>query len=134
VAALDQGPVTICYVDHHGQATDTYPWNPNGSPLGVTGLTHADGRVTILMAPPERCFLRRQYPRLPRGRTRRATGSGSSRTPGGGWVGRRFGMSNVAPRIDLPTTHADGCSMVSWQARAPVQTHTHGIIYLTIPT
>ena len=60
-AAFEQGLVTIRYVDHHGQATDTYPQNPNGSPLGITGLTNADGRVTILMPHPERCFLRRQY-------------------------------------------------------------------------
>ena len=65
-AALAQGLVTIHYLDHHGRATDTYPQNPNGSPLGITGLTNADGRVTILMPHPERCFLRRQYSWLPR--------------------------------------------------------------------
>jgi len=65
-AALEQGLVTIRYLDHHGRPTDTYPQNPNGSPLGITGLTNADGRVTILMPHPERCFLRRQYSWLPR--------------------------------------------------------------------
>ena len=64
-AALEQGLVTIQYLDHHGRPTDTYPRNPNGSPLGITGLTNADGRVTILMPHPERCFLRRQYSWLP---------------------------------------------------------------------
>ncbi|MGH8592126.1 MAG: phosphoribosylformylglycinamidine synthase subunit PurQ, partial [Gammaproteobacteria bacterium] len=63
--ALDQGLVTIRYLDHYGRPTDTYPQNPNGSPLGITGLTNADGRVTILMPHPERCFLRRQYSWLP---------------------------------------------------------------------
>jgi phosphoribosylformylglycinamidine synthase len=65
-AALEQGLVMIRYVDHRGRATDAYPQNPNGSPLGITGLTNADGRVTILMPHPERCFLRRQYSWLPR--------------------------------------------------------------------
>ncbi len=64
-AALEQGLVTIRYLDHHGRSTDRYPQNPNGSPLGITGLTNADGRVTILMPHPERCFLRRQYSWLP---------------------------------------------------------------------
>ena len=33
-----------------------YPLNPNGSPEGITGLTTADGRFTILMPHPERVF------------------------------------------------------------------------------
>ena len=33
-----------------------YPYNPNGSPQGITGLTTADGRFTILMPHPERVF------------------------------------------------------------------------------
>jgi phosphoribosylformylglycinamidine synthase len=49
------------YVDHHGRATETYPYNPNGSPLGITALTNTDGRVTILMPHPERVFLRKQF-------------------------------------------------------------------------
>jgi phosphoribosylformylglycinamidine synthase len=44
------------FVDHHGQATETYPFNPNGSPQGLTGVTTADGRVTALMPHPERVF------------------------------------------------------------------------------
>ncbi len=42
------------FVDHHGQATESYPANPNGSFGGLTGFTSADGRVTILMPHPER--------------------------------------------------------------------------------
>ncbi len=42
------------YVDGHGQVTQRYPDNPNGSPGGVTGLSNRDGRVTILMPHPER--------------------------------------------------------------------------------
>jgi phosphoribosylformylglycinamidine synthase len=48
--------VCLRYVDHHGRATETYPLNPGGSPGGVTGLTTADGRFTVLMPHPERVF------------------------------------------------------------------------------
>ncbi len=48
--------VALRYVDNRGAATETYPLNPNGSPQGITGLTTADGRFTILMPHPERVF------------------------------------------------------------------------------
>jgi len=44
------------YVDHHGQPTEAYPFNPNGSPEGLTAVTTADGRFTVLMPHPERVF------------------------------------------------------------------------------
>ena len=44
------------FVDHHGQATEAYPANPNGSPGGLTAVTTADGRFTALMPHPERVF------------------------------------------------------------------------------
>ncbi len=44
------------FVDHRGETTERYPYNPNGSPLGIAGLTTADGRFTILMPHPERVF------------------------------------------------------------------------------
>jgi phosphoribosylformylglycinamidine synthase len=31
-----------------------YPYNPNGSPQGLTGVTTADGRFTVLMPHAER--------------------------------------------------------------------------------
>jgi phosphoribosylformylglycinamidine synthase len=46
--------VAVRYVDSAGQATERYPYNPNGSPGGITGLTTPDGRFTILMPHPER--------------------------------------------------------------------------------
>ncbi len=46
----------MCFVDHHGQPTEAYPFNPNGSPGGLTAVTTADGRVTALMPHPERVF------------------------------------------------------------------------------
>lgn len=48
--------VALRYVDFNGRPTETYPLNPNGSPAGVTGLTTADGRFTIMMPHPERVF------------------------------------------------------------------------------
>ncbi|WJW76207.1 phosphoribosylformylglycinamidine synthase [Thiohalobacter sp. IOR34] len=50
------GLIALRYVDHFGQPTETYPFNPNGSPDGITGLTNDDGRVTIMMPHPERVF------------------------------------------------------------------------------
>jgi phosphoribosylformylglycinamidine synthase len=44
------------YVDNYGDPTEIYPANPNGSPLGITGLTTGDGRFTIMMPHPERVF------------------------------------------------------------------------------
>ncbi|MDE2433206.1 MAG: phosphoribosylformylglycinamidine synthase [Burkholderiales bacterium] len=44
------------YVDNTGAATEVYPFNPNGSPGGLTGVTTADGRFTAMMPHPERVF------------------------------------------------------------------------------
>ena len=48
------------YVDHHGQPTEVYPFNPNGSPGGLTAVTTADGRFTAMMPHPERVFRQAQ--------------------------------------------------------------------------
>jgi phosphoribosylformylglycinamidine synthase len=44
------------FVDNHGAATETYPFNPNGSAGGLTSVTTADGRFTAMMPHPERVF------------------------------------------------------------------------------
>jgi phosphoribosylformylglycinamidine synthase len=44
------------FTDNHGQATEAYPANPNGSPGGLTAVTTADGRFTAMMPHPERVF------------------------------------------------------------------------------
>ncbi|MDF1758950.1 MAG: phosphoribosylformylglycinamidine synthase [Coxiellaceae bacterium] len=49
-----QAQVALRYVDDQAQVTERYPYNPNGSAQGVTGLTTTDGRVTIMMPHPER--------------------------------------------------------------------------------
>jgi len=56
VAADVSGTVALRYVDGHSKVTETYPANPNGSPLGITGLSSQDGRVLLMMPHPERCF------------------------------------------------------------------------------
>jgi phosphoribosylformylglycinamidine synthase len=58
---LDAGLVALRYVDHYGQTTERYPYNPNGSPQGITGLSSEDGRFTIMMPHPERVFRSVQY-------------------------------------------------------------------------
>lgn len=63
--ALDNKLVVLRYIDNNGQVTESYPANPNGSPLGITGLTTPDGRFTIMMPHPERIFLTHQYSWLP---------------------------------------------------------------------
>ncbi|WP_428354374.1 phosphoribosylformylglycinamidine synthase [Methyloprofundus sp.] len=51
-----QALVALNYVDNYGEYTEDFPMNPNGSPEGITGLTTKDGRFTIMMPHPERCF------------------------------------------------------------------------------
>ncbi len=48
--------VALRFVDSRGAPTIRYPHNVNGSPEGITGLTTADGRFTILMPHPERVW------------------------------------------------------------------------------
>lgn len=50
----DSGLVGARFMDNFLQVTECYPANPNGSPEGITGVTSADGRVTIMMPHPER--------------------------------------------------------------------------------
>jgi phosphoribosylformylglycinamidine synthase len=44
------------YIDHIGNFTEKYPYNPNGSLGGLTGFCSEDGRVTAMMPHPERVF------------------------------------------------------------------------------
>jgi len=51
-----QAIAAMRYVDNTGAATEQYPFNPNGSPGGLTAVTTADGRFTAMMPHPERVF------------------------------------------------------------------------------
>ncbi|MBN3819332.1 phosphoribosylformylglycinamidine synthase, partial [Paraburkholderia sp. Se-20369] len=51
---IDRVAVAMRYVDHRGEATERYPFNPNGSPAGITSVTTADGRFSVLMPHMER--------------------------------------------------------------------------------
>ncbi len=44
------------FTDNFGSATERYPFNPNGSPGGLTAVTTLDGRFTAMMPHPERVF------------------------------------------------------------------------------
>jgi phosphoribosylformylglycinamidine synthase len=55
-ASKASGVACMRYIDHRGAPTDLYPYNPSGSPGGLTGVTTPDGRFTIVMPHPERVF------------------------------------------------------------------------------
>ncbi|MDD3487370.1 MAG: phosphoribosylformylglycinamidine synthase subunit PurQ [Candidatus Moranbacteria bacterium] len=44
-----------------GMIPESYPFNPNGSPFGITGLCSPDGRHFAMMPHPERAFLKWQW-------------------------------------------------------------------------
>lgn len=55
----------LAYIDPHGNQTEEYPYNPNGSPDGITALCSPDGRHLAMMPHPERCFRLWQWPWMP---------------------------------------------------------------------
>ena len=48
--------IAMRFIDSQENQSEKYPINPNGSPNGITGITAANGRVTIMMPHPERVF------------------------------------------------------------------------------
>jgi len=56
---------SVVFVDDEGQPTEAYPFNPNGSPGGLTGICSPDGRHLAMMPHPERAFLPWQCHWLP---------------------------------------------------------------------
>lgn len=54
--------VALSYVDNNNQITHKYPYNPNGSNMGVAGIVSKDGRHLAMMPHPERCFMNWQCP------------------------------------------------------------------------
>jgi phosphoribosylformylglycinamidine synthase len=53
---LEEAIVAMRFVDNRGAPTEVYPYNPNGSPQGITSVTTPDGRFTVLMPHAERVF------------------------------------------------------------------------------
>jgi phosphoribosylformylglycinamidine synthase len=62
-----QGLAPLRFVDDEGRVTETYPFNPNGSPRGIAGLCSPDGRHLVMMPHPERAFLKWQWGWMPEG-------------------------------------------------------------------
>ena len=60
-AITQESLAPIRYVDDSGEETTDYPFNPNGSPLGVAGLCDPTGRHLAMMSHPERTFLSWQW-------------------------------------------------------------------------
>jgi phosphoribosylformylglycinamidine synthase len=58
---LNEKLATMRFIDHASTPTEVYPFNPNGSPQGLTGFTTTDGRFSIMMPHPERVFRAVQY-------------------------------------------------------------------------
>lgn len=66
-AVLTKKLVSMRYVDNAGLPTEVYPFNPNGSPKGITGLTTQNGRFSIMMPHPERVYRSVQHSWHPQG-------------------------------------------------------------------
>uniref|UniRef100_K3XDU4 phosphoribosylformylglycinamidine synthase n=1 Tax=Setaria italica TaxID=4555 RepID=K3XDU4_SETIT len=49
------------YCDDSNNVTEVYPFNPNGSPLGIAALCSPDGMHLAMMPHPERSFMMWQY-------------------------------------------------------------------------
>lgn len=54
--SVEPTAIAAQYIDNHGQATQTYPYNPNGSTQAVAAVTSDSGRVLAMMPHPERVF------------------------------------------------------------------------------
>ncbi|PON45831.1 glutamine amidotransferase [Parasponia andersonii] len=54
------------YCEDDGSEMEQYPFNQNGSPLGIAALCSPDGRHLAMMPHPERCFLMWLYPWYPK--------------------------------------------------------------------
>ncbi|XP_058099116.1 probable phosphoribosylformylglycinamidine synthase, chloroplastic/mitochondrial [Magnolia sinica] len=63
---LESNLAPLRYCDDDRSVTEVYPFNPNGSPLGVASLCSPDGRHLAMMPHPERCFMMWQFPWYPK--------------------------------------------------------------------
>jgi phosphoribosylformylglycinamidine synthase len=57
LAQLQQtNQIAMRFLENNLDVASRYPANPNGSPDGITGVTSADGRATLMMPHPERVY------------------------------------------------------------------------------
>lgn len=63
---VKDGLAPLRYTDDAGNATEVYPFNPNGSPEGIAALCSENGRHLAMMPHPERCYLMWQFPWAPK--------------------------------------------------------------------
>ena len=66
IDSCEKNLATVAYIDDNSEKTEKYPYNPNGSPKGITGLCSEDGRHLAMMPHPERVFLKWQWPYMSR--------------------------------------------------------------------
>ncbi len=62
---VERGLAPVLFVDDNNEITIKYPFNPNGSPLGIAALCSPDGRHLAMMPHPERVFLKWQWGWMP---------------------------------------------------------------------
>lgn len=67
---IEKRLVSLVFVDDEGKmdgrVSHSYPFNPNGSPYGITGICSPDGRHLAMMPHPERTFLKWQWAWMPK--------------------------------------------------------------------
>ncbi len=61
----EHGLAPVRFVDDEARITESYPFNPNGSPAGIAGLCTPDGRHLAMMPHPERSVLTWQWGWMP---------------------------------------------------------------------
>lgn len=64
-SVLEKNLAPLRYVDDSNEITEAYPFNPNGSPDGISALCSDDGRHLAMMPHPERVFTTWQWPWTP---------------------------------------------------------------------
>jgi phosphoribosylformylglycinamidine synthase len=61
-ALAENDQVVFRYAGPEGEEAPGYPWNPNGAPGAIAGITNETGTVFGMMPHPERVFWRYQHP------------------------------------------------------------------------
>jgi phosphoribosylformylglycinamidine synthase len=64
---VDQRLIAMQYADRDYRPTQEFPFNPNGSPLAIAGLTDPSGRIFGLMPHPEAFNHKTNHPAWTRG-------------------------------------------------------------------